>query len=88
MSSRSVLSFFKKSVNTVNNGADVVVNISDSSWTFVNNDVNSENISSASNFCSLPEKPCHPSKDFVFLKTKFVSRNPRSCQHDRVDNYP
>ena len=67
------LSFFKKPANTVNNGAD---------------DINSENVSSASNCCSLSEKPYHPSKDFEFSKTKFGSRNPRSCQHNWFDNYP
>ena len=86
MSSKSILSFFKKPVNTVNNGADDVVNIPESSCTVVvvNSDVNSENVSSASNCCSLPEKPYHPSKDFVFSKTKFGSRN-RPCQHDWLD---
>ena len=48
MSSRSMLSFFKKTVNTGNNGADDVVNIPESSCTVLNSDVNSENISSAS----------------------------------------
>ena len=76
MSSRSMLSFFKKTVNTVNNGADDVVNIPESSCTVVNSDVNSENISSGSYWCSLPEKPSHPSKNFVFPKTKFGSQNP------------
>ena len=47
-----------------------------------------ENVSSASNCCSLPEKPHHPSKDFMFPKTKFGSRNPRFCQHNWFDNYP
>ena len=53
MSSRSILSFFKKPVNIVNNGADDVVNIPQSSCTVVNSDVNSENVSSASNCFSL-----------------------------------
>ena len=88
MSSRSILSFFKKPVNTVNNGADDVVNISESSPTVVNSDVNSENGSSALNCFSLPEKFDHPSKDFVFPKTKFGSRNTGSCQHIWFDNYP
>ena len=81
MSLKSVLPFFKKPVNTVNNGADDVVKIPESSWTVVNRDVNSENVSSVSNCCSLPEKPYHPSKDFVFPKTKFGSQN-RPCQHN------
>ena len=85
MSSRSILSFFKKSVNTVTNGADDVVNIPESSCTVVN----SENISSASNYCSLQEKPSfHLSKYFEFPKTKFGSRNLRSCQRNWLDNYP
>ena len=79
---------FKKPVNTVNNSADDVVNIPESSCTVVNSDVNSEDVSSASNCCSLPEKPYHSSNDFVFLETKFRSRNPRSCQHNWFDNYP
>ena len=70
MSSKSILSFSKKPANTVNNGADNVVNIPESSCTAVNSDVNSENVSSASDCCSLPEKTYHPWKDFVFPKTK------------------
>ena len=73
MPSRSILSFFKKLVNTVNNGADDVVNIPESSCTVVNSDVNSEYVLSASNSCSLPERPYHPSKDFAFPKTKLGS---------------
>ena len=68
MSSRSILSFFKKPVNTVNNRADDVVNIPESSCTVVHSDVNKENISSTSNCFSLPETFYHPSKDFVFPK--------------------
>ena len=75
MSSRSSFSFFKKPVNTVNNGADAV-NIPENSCTVADSDVKSENVSSASNWFSLPEKPYHPSKNFVFPKTKFESRNP------------
>ena len=70
MSSKSILLFFKKPVN---NGADDIVNIPESSCTVVNSDANSETVSSASNCCSLPEKPYHPSKGFVFPKTKFGS---------------
>ena len=77
MSSKSILSFFKKPVNTVNDGADDVSNISESSCTVVN----IEYVSSASNCCSLPEKPYHPLKYFVFPKTKFRSQN-RSFQHN------
>ena len=84
---KSILSFFKKPLSTVNNGADDVVNIPESSCTVVNSDVNSENVFSTSNCCSLPEKSYHPSKDFVFPKTKFGSRN-RPCQHNWFDNYP
>ena len=62
MSSKSILSFFKKPVN---NGVDDV-NIAESPCTVVNSNVNSENVPSASN-CY------HPSKDFVFPKTKFGS---------------
>ena len=83
--SRSILSFFKESVYTVNNGADDAVNITESSCAVVNNDVSSENVSSASNCFSLPEKP-YPSKDLVFPKTRFGSRNPCSCQHNWFDN--
>ena len=57
-SSKSILSFFKKPVNTVNNGADNVVNIPESSLTVVN----SENVSSAANCDLLLEKPYHPSR--------------------------
>ena len=71
MSSKSILSIFKKPVNTANNGADV----------------NSGNVSSASNCSSLPKKPYHPLKNFLFPKTRFGSRN-RSCQHSWFDNYP
>ena len=39
---------------------------------------------SASNCCLLPETPYHPSKDFVFPKTKFGSRN-CSCHHNWFD---
>ena len=49
MSSRSILSFFKKPVSTENNGTDYIVNIPESSCTVVNGDVNSENVLSASN---------------------------------------
>ena len=85
MSSKSILSFFKKPVNTVNNGADDVVNIPESSCAVSHvNSENSENVSS--NCCSLPEKPYHPSKQFVFPKTK-LTRN-RSCQYNWFDNYP
>ena len=74
--SKSILSFFKKPVKTVNNGTDDVVNIPESSCTVANSDVNSEHNSSASNCCSLlPEKPYQPLKDFVFPKTKFGPRN-------------
>ena len=55
MSSRSVLSFFKKPVNTVNNSSEDVVNIPESSCTVVNSDVNSENVSSGTNYFLLPE---------------------------------
>ena len=82
MSSRSILSFFEKPVNAVNNGADDVVNIPESSCTIANGDVNSANC------CSLPKMSYHRWKDFVFLKTKFGSQNPRSCQHIWFDNYP
>ena len=68
MFSRSILLFFKKPVNTVNNGADDVVDIPESPGTVVNSDVNSENLSSASNCFSLPEKPYHPSKILSFQK--------------------
>ena len=44
MSSKPILSFFKKPVNTVNNGADAVINTPESSWTVVNSDLNSENV--------------------------------------------
>ena len=44
MSSRSILFYFKKPVNTVNNGADVV-NIPESSCPVVNSDLNSEKVS-------------------------------------------
>ena len=88
MPSRSILSFFKKPVNTLNNGAGDVVNIPESSCTLVNGDVNGENVSSVSNRCSLPEKPYHPSKHFVCPKTKFGLQNPCSCQHNWFDNYP
>ena len=88
MSSRSILSFFKKPVNIVNNGADDVVNIPQSSCTVVNSDVNSENVSSASNCFSLSEKPYHPLKDFMFPKTKFGSRNTRTYQHNWFNNCP
>ena len=44
MSSRSILFFFKKPVNTVNNDADVV-NIPESSCPVVNSDLNSEKVS-------------------------------------------
>ena len=47
MPSKLILSFFKKPVNTVNNGTDDVVNIPESSCTVANSDVNSENVSSA-----------------------------------------
>ena len=73
MSSISILSFFKKPVNTVNNGTDDVVNIPESFCAVVNSDLNSENVSSALNCCSLLEKPYHSSEDFVFPKTKFGS---------------
>ena len=62
-------------------------NIPESSYTVVNGDVNSENVSSASYCCSLLEKPYYPSKNFVFPKTKFGSRNPRSFQDNLFDNY-
>ena len=78
MPSRSILSFFKEPVNTLNNGAGDVVNIPESSCILVNGDVNGENVSSVSNRCSLPEKPYHPSKHFVCPKTKFGLQNPRS----------
>ena len=83
----TVLSFFKKPVNTVNNDTDESVNIPESSCAALNNDVNSENVSPASNCFPLQEKPHHLLKDFVFPKTKFGSRNPRSCQHNWFDNY-
>ena len=83
MSSRSIVSFFKKPVNIVSNEAYDVGNIAESSCTVINSDLNSENVSSISNCFALPEKPYHTSKDFVFPKTKFGSRNPRSCQHNR-----
>ena len=57
------------------------------SCTVVNSDVNSETVSSASNFCLLPEKPPNPSKDFVFVKLKFGFPYP-SWQHNWFDNYP
>ena len=57
------------------------------SCTVVNSDVNSETVSSASNFCLLPEKPPNPSKDFVFAKLKFGFPYP-SWQHNWFDNYP
>ena len=65
MSSKSILSFFKKPENAINNGIDDVVNIPESSWTVVNGDIISENVLSTSNCSSLPEKPYNPSKDFV-----------------------
>ena len=77
-SSRSILSSFKKPVNTVNNDAD----IPESFCIVVNSDVNSKNVLSPSKRFSLPERPYHTLKDFVFPKIKFVSRNPRSCQHN------
>ena len=40
LSSKSILSFFKKPAYTVKNGADDVVNIPESSCTVVNSDVN------------------------------------------------
>ena len=80
MSSRSLLLFFKIPVNTLNNGADDVVNIPKGSCTVANSDGNSENILSTLNRFSLREKLYHPSKDFVLPKTKFGSRNPCSCQ--------
>ena len=55
MSSRSVLSFFKKPVDTVNNSSEDVVNIPESSCTVLNIDVNSENVSSGTNYFLLPE---------------------------------
>ena len=85
MSSRSILSFFKKPVN---NSADDVINIPESSCIIVNSDVNSENVSSASNYFLLPEKLYHPSKDFAFPNTQFETQSPRSCQHNWFDNYP
>ena len=85
MSSRSILWFFKKPVNTVNNGVDDVVNTPESSFTVANNDVISENVPSVSNCFSLPEKPL---KYFVFPKTNFGSRNLCFCQHNWFDNYP
>ena len=57
------------------------------SCTVVNSDVNSETVSSASNFCLLPENPPNPSKDFVFAKLKFGFPYP-SWQHNWFDNYP
>ena len=57
MSSKSILSFFKKPENAINNGIDDVVNIPESSCTVVNGDVISENVLSTSNCSSLPEKP-------------------------------
>ena len=57
ISSKSILSFLKKPIHTVNNGADDVVNIPESSCTVVNSYVNSENVSFASNRCLLPKKP-------------------------------
>ena len=65
MSSKSILSFFKKPVITVNISTDDVINIAESSCTVVNSDANIEDFSSASNCCSLPEKPYHPSRDFA-----------------------
>ena len=56
MSSKSILSFFKKPVNTVNNGADDIAKIPKSSCTVANSDVNSETVSSASNCCSTTRK--------------------------------
>ena len=47
MSLKSILSFFKKPVNTVNNGANDVVDIPESSYGVINSDVNSENVSAA-----------------------------------------
>ena len=67
--------------------ADDVVNIPESSCTVVNSNVNSENVSSASNCFSLPEKLYHPSKYFVFPITKFGFRNPCYCQYNWFDNY-
>ena len=44
--------------------------------------------SSASHASLLPEKPYHPSKEFIFPKTKIGSRN-RSCgQHKWFNDYP
>ena len=77
MSLRSILSFLKKPVNNVNPGADDVANIPKSSCTVVNSNVNDENVSPTSNCFSLPEKPYHSSRDFVFPKVKFGSLNPR-----------
>ena len=85
MSSRSILWFFKKPVNTVNNGVDDVANTPESSFRVANNDVISENVPSVSNCFSLPEKPL---KYFVFPKTNFGSRNLCFCQHNWFDNYP
>ena len=84
----SISLLFKKSVNTVNNGTDNVVDIPESSCTVVNSDVNNKNVLSTSNYFLLPEKAYHPSKDFVFPKTKFESWSPYSCQHNWFNNYP
>ena len=65
MSSKSILSFFKKPVIIVNISTDHVINIAESSCTVVISDANIEDFSSTSNCCSLPEKPYHPSRDFA-----------------------
>ena len=83
MSLRSILSFLKKPVNNVNSGADNVVNIPKSSCTVVNSNVNDENVSPASNCFSLPEKPYHSSRDFVFPTAKSGSLNPRFWHRER-----
>ena len=88
-SSKSILSFFKISGDTANNSHDGVVNSQESCCTVVNNvnsDVNS-NAACASPGLSLPEKPFHPLKVFVFPKTKFRTRY-CSCHHKWFESYP
>ena len=51
MPSKSILSFPKKPVNTVNNDADDVVNNPENTCTVANSDLTSETVSSASNCC-------------------------------------
>ena len=82
MNKRRVTDFFQPIQKSVNEVKDDEPRKENTNSTFIQQQSNSQQTTEL-----LLDKPFHPTKDFIFPKTKIGNRD-RACQHQWFENFP